>query len=267
LRADKPVIVVGIGISGTLVDLEAPRVHDCNMSMVSKVQRDQCPDDEIGVLATMGFYAMLVAFGLLLRRFSRSQNDSDRFWATLFLYWAGDLGAGLYVGLQVQKVFPNAGVIDSDQILLALVWETLVYDGPMFLLKKFSERRCCGGPPVLFAWGACLFGVVLGGKAIDSSYQPSTIVVVGHHPLVLGFLTFLLDFPKKVVQNHAKRFVKERVLCWPPEEEYTYLVTEMSWVLKELAEPLPNYVVVETVDKINRALVDVEDQGSPKTAQ
>merc|ERR1712060_68785 len=80
--------------------------------------------------------------------------------------------------------------------------------------------------------------------------------------LALGFLTFLPAFPKKVVQNHAMRFVKERVLGWPPKEEYTYVVTEKSWVLKELVGPLPKYVVVEGLEKTQRALVDVEEQSS-----
>ena len=104
----------------------------------------------------------------------------------------------------------------------------------------YSWHSCCC--VVLFNIAAVLLGFFYSWGAVQHAYRPSYIVVVGHHPLLLGFITFLTEGPKKIMLNYVKKVVKERVLGFEPEE-YTYVVTELGWFFRHIAEPLPNAVV------------------------
>ena len=46
-------------------------------------------------------------------------------------------------------------------------------------------------------------GLVNAYIAIAVAYTPASIVVVGHHPLLLGFVNFLLDIPYKLVETRC----------------------------------------------------------------
>lgn len=46
-----------------------------------------------------------------------------------------------------------------------------------------------------------LLGILNAYIAIAVAYTPASIVVVGHHPLLLGVVNFLLDIPYKLLEN------------------------------------------------------------------
>ena len=48
---------------------------------------------------------------------------------------------------------------------------------------------------------ACIAGIVNAYIAIAVAYTPASIVVVGHHPLLVGAVNFLLDIPYKFLEN------------------------------------------------------------------
>ena len=51
--------------------------------------------------------------------------------------------------------------------------------------------------------------------------RPAAIVVVGHHPLILGLVNFALDLPWKILERRVKAVVEARI--WPDAGTYEQL--------------------------------------------
>ena len=63
---------------------------------------------------------------------------------------------------------------------------------------------CCQRPLAgAFIVVTFILGLVNAYIAIAVAYTPASIVVVGHHPLLLGFVNFLLDIPYKLVETRC----------------------------------------------------------------
>lgn len=59
---------------------------------------------------------------------------------------------------------------------------------------------------------ACIAGIVNAYIAIAVAYTPASIVVVGHHPLLVGAVNFLLDIPYKFLENRRLEVSKSQLL-------------------------------------------------------
>lgn len=99
-----------------------------------------------------------------------------------------------------------AAYLRASCFRISFVW-------PLELLKFCLERSGCGLSLVgaIFLSVVCVLGVVNAYIAIAVAYTPACIVLVGHHPLLLGLVNFLLDIPYKLLENQIKKFFWRRV--------------------------------------------------------
>ena len=86
-------------------------------------------------------------------------------------------------------------------------------------LRQCMNQCIHGGPWLVILWmftklaGAFIvvtfiLGLVNAYVAIALAYTPASIVVVGHHPLLLGFVNFLLDIPYKLIETRCLGWCK-----------------------------------------------------------
>ncbi|CAE7948986.1 unnamed protein product [Symbiodinium sp. KB8] len=247
----------------TVVDLNASTMTQCLAGHLSSVGGSFCPDDTpspFGQLLLFGipifFLACMVVF------FCSRRYPTLQFWVMLITFWTADLGAGLATGMYAQMFYPTGATKDRiflreslasspfvEQLGVAFIFELLTWDWPMQLLKLLLSLSCwpCrikrivqGG---VFLVAACCLGCGCAYMAVDAAYRPASIVVVGHHPLILGLVNFALDLPWKILERRVKAVVEARI--WPDAGTYEFLDYQSHWLVEELADPLPEQFVAE----------------------
>ncbi|CAE7352653.1 unnamed protein product [Symbiodinium natans] len=246
----------------TVVDLNESIMIQCRAGHLEPTDSSHCPDDNdslLGQLILLGIPSLFLGFALVF--FGCRRHPNVQFWVMLVAFWTADLGAGLATGMYAQMFYPTGATTDRiflrdslahsvfvDQLGVAFIFELLSWDWPMQLLKQLLAMSCwpChirrtvqGG---VFLVVACVLGTSMMYMAVDAAYRPASIVVVGHHPLILGFVNFALDLPWKFLERRVKEFVEAR--CWP-ENRYEHLEHETHWLVDELADPLPDQFVAD----------------------
>ena len=134
--------------------------------------------------------------------------------------------------LMVELVSCNGCRIQACAAILALelFWPCII---PFFHIIFFKNK-----PPdipmdmgTLLLRSPCLqvpsssllafFGIVNAYISIAVAYTPASIVVVGHHPLLVGAVNFLLDIPYKFLEN--------RRLDWKFRKNHGYVIVWSFW--------------------------------------
>lgn len=194
-----------------------------------------CQTDALPLLALVLLGGML-SMQVVLMCFCRP-------YSSVALFWCNDLLAGLGSAILVEKDFHGSGCLVSQVMLLVLVTGVgLGYDAPAMVLKWCNVR------PSIWNGFCIVMGCSYGFFAIVHAYLPSGITILGHHPLVVGFVSFCLDFPKEMLKN----FVRRR--C--SNEGYHFFIDDLN-------NPLPESCRVAEVDKNERQLIMEEEEGGP----
>jgi fibro-slime domain-containing protein len=226
----------------TVVDLVANSSHECPVRSLDKTDSDRCPENKIHpfgqslMLLSLGVFLGLGAIGVCA-------TYSDKcgrflFWTVLLTFWAADCSVGLFSGMYAQINFPT-----GLPLVMSLVLNVVFFDVPMFALKLVANYQPCfpdGVFNLLYIVLVTSFGSLCSISAIGWAYSPATIIVVGHHPLLLGLKTFLLQFPKKIAMNYIKNYIKKRMGFQIEKHRF---FTELSWFFNHIAEPLPRAIV------------------------
>eukprot|EP00931_Biecheleriopsis_adriatica_P021598 TRINITY_DN14083_c0_g1_i5.p1 TRINITY_DN14083_c0_g1~~TRINITY_DN14083_c0_g1_i5.p1 ORF type:complete len:305 (-),score=31.10 TRINITY_DN14083_c0_g1_i5:58-972(-) len=226
----------------TVVDINNSLYEKCSARKMQRVWQSECPSDEV---ESTGFALSTISCVFLLAVLVSSLcalylcGAQVYFWLTLVMYWAADLNAGIAAGCLAQLMSPSRGSINMEQILTTMVLELLFYDWPMLVMRVLVNKCCCGPASAGMAFNtvACILGSFCAYCAASWAYQPSNIVMIGHYPLVLGFINFFLDFPKKILGGYLRATVCSS--CSSQDKPY---VTELPWFFKEISEPLPEAI-------------------------
>jgi len=243
----------------TVVDLVAGSMGECLVRSLDKTDGAECPANKINpfgeqlALLSLGMFLGLGALGVC----ATYSPGRFLFWTALLTFWSADCSVGFFSAMYGQIQHPTGGmnyflrapnlVVNNvvDKFLVSLMYNVVLFDVPMFGLKLLANFQFCFPPGVfnlLYIVFVTSFGVVCSNQAIRWAYTPATIIVVGHHPLLMGLGTFLLQFPKKIAMNSIKKYIKESILGMEPEK-YTGLFTELSWFFQQIAEPLPGQLL------------------------
>ncbi|CAL1154909.1 unnamed protein product [Cladocopium goreaui] len=247
----------------TVVDLPNRRMLECKARHLVPVDTKWCPENQVSEFGQffICFTACLFLY-LLMLYFCNLHKARVQYWSLLLMFWFSDLAAGLSTGMQGQMYYPTGATEDRlfmrqtflltsfiQQLGIAFFFELISFIWPMEMIKFLLERCCgCAGRSVrggAFIVVTFILGLVNAYIAIAVAYTPASIVVVGHHPLLLGFVNFLLDIPYKLVETRIKRFLWSR--CCGEEDAGLvpeYVAPELDWLGVELAEALPEEFVL-----------------------
>jgi len=249
----------------TVVDLPHRQMLQCMAKHLVPVETARCPENQVSDVGQFFICTVLCIFTYLLFKFFCNRHKVRvQYWSLLLTFWLADLAVGLSTGMQGQMYYPTGPTNDRlfmqstflfnsfiQQLGIAFFFELISFVWPMELLKFILERccrctshNCRGGTFIIFAGIA---GIVNAYTAIAVAYTPASIVVVGHHPLLVGAVNFLLDIPYKFLENRMKRFLWSR--CCEKEEQDDlelpeYMAPELGWLGVELAEALPEEFVL-----------------------
>jgi len=225
----------------TVVDFSLNSSHECPVGSLDKTDTS-CGDNEISPLGqSLTLLSLGVFLGLGALAVCATYSDKCGrflFWTVLLTFWAANCSGALFARMYGKIHYPN------DVILLTpLLFHVVYFDVPMFALKLVANYQPCfpdGVFNLLYIVFVTSYGSYCSISAIRWAYSPATIIVVGHHPLLLGVIVFLLQFPKKIAMNYIKNYIKKRMGF--QIEKHRFLI-ELSWFFKNIAEPLPRAII------------------------
>ena len=208
----------------------------CNCSDVilsAKRGSKHCPEsvtlkEDEGLLVM--FVGIVVLPGLLcsLRCMAKSKEERARY-ATA-LYWGYDFLAGIWslvVSTASAEIStdPFSPFYWSGKFIWATVFETILFDMPMYLVKAMC--------PSAFMWCLVPLGTIWGALAIRFAYAAETVIMLGHHVLLLGLIQWLID----IVKGVGWRLLK-RKLCGSGDEDSSVAPGYQAFQ-QEMMHPLP----------------------------
>jgi len=264
----------------TVVNLTTRLWQECPVGTLAKTERDHCPENAISAHGQQWIHVSMLIFICVFvlgagLTYKKEECGRFLFWTALFLFWAADCGAGLWSGMAAQMI---VAPISSAQIWPAilmdpfrssqfwsLVWNVLVFDLPMWVVKLLSNCIIClpeGLRNLVYIIFTTSYGLFFSRRAIGWANEPATVIVFGHNALLVGVQTFFLQFPKMIIMNHIKKCIARPLIHTLGFDDYRphiFVNTEIHWVWEHLAQPLPRSIVCVMEEEVEEEPRDPEN--------
>ena len=191
------------GSETSMQSIMARRYAHVMLDFISDMSSYKCPTPEsTNPVEMWGLYGAYMAFGLSLTLIGNLCSDSipENVQIGLFLaaFYLSDIGAGLFFYFKaVDWQIPH---LPDD--IVAMIFNIIFYGLPVWIAK-----RCCG------AFGftvASLLGPVYTYMAILQAYQPHTVIMLGHHTIVVALHQFVVNFCAKLILYAFVRYVGKK---------------------------------------------------------
>jgi len=208
----------------------------CLSNSTHTVERSECPPNNMtiaGVFNILAALMMIMASLLYLRyrpghRVNRAKLPNAP-WGAVLVHWVCDFWVTVAASI-VAQVFAGpliCGFSPLTQFLLktglGVAFALFYWDLGQYLIGRLFTSGRYFIVLSLYAASTC-------GHTAFLAYRPSSIAIVGHHPLMLGLLNFCFSFPKAIVKHRVPVWLK----LSKPDPDYV-----MGWT--EVVGPLRNF--------------------------